>query len=97
MISGSGYSTFHILKDIRIDVLKIDKKIFDDLEQSKRARIIIESIVQMCKKLQIKTVAEGIETKKQVEFLKQIGCDVIQGYYFAKPMPVEEFEKKYIL
>ena len=50
----------------------------------------------MCKKLNIKTVAEGIETKEQVEFLKKIGCDIIQGYYFSKPITISEFEEKYL-
>lgn len=90
---GTGYSSFNILKDIEIDILKIDKAFFDNLESNKRAQIIIEAIVQMCKKLGIKTVAEGIETKGQLQFLKDIGCDIVQGYYFSKPIPIEEFER----
>ena len=93
---GTGYSAFNILKDIEIDILKIDKSFFFNLEDNKRAQIIIEAIVRMCKKLNIKTVAEGIETKGQVEFLKKIQCDIIQGYYFSEPIPVEEFEIKYL-
>ena len=93
---GTGYSAFNILKDIEIDILKIDKEFFKNLENNKRAQIIIETIINMCKKLKIKTVAEGIETKQQVEFLKKIGCDIIQGYYFSKPIPVEEFENRYL-
>ena len=93
---GTGYSAFNILKDIEIDILKIDKEFFNNLENNKRAQIIIETIVQMCKKLNIKTVAEGIETKEQVEFLKKIGCDIIQGYYFSKPITILEFEEKYL-
>lgn len=93
---GTGYSAFNILKDIEIDILKIDKEFFKNLENNKRAQIIIETIINMCKKLKIKTVAEGIETKQQVEFLKKIGCDIIQGYYFSKPIPVEDFENRYL-
>lgn len=93
---GTGYSAFNILKDIEIDILKIDKEFFNNLENNKRAQIIIETIVQMCKKLNIKTVAEGIETKEQVGFLKKIGCDIIQGYYFSKPITILEFEEKYL-
>lgn len=93
---GVGYSSFSMLKNINIDVLKIDKSFFDDILESKRGRIIIESIIEMCKKLNITTVAEGIETLEQVEYLKKIECDMIQGYVFAKPMSVEEFEDKYI-
>lgn len=94
---GTGYSAFNILKDIEIDILKIDKEFFKNLENNKRAQIIIETIIQMCKKLKIKTVAEGIETKEQVEFLKKIGCDIIQGYYFSKPITITEFEEKYLV
>lgn len=93
---GTGYSAFNILKDIEIDILKIDKEFFINLENNKRAQIIIESIVQMCKRLKIKTVAEGIETKYQVDFLKNIGCDIIQGYYFSKPITIQEFENKFL-
>lgn len=94
---GTGYSSFNILKDIEIDILKIDKTFFKDLEKNKRARIIIEAIIKMCKKLEIKTVAEGIETKGQVEFLKKIGCDIIQGYYFSEPLDIVSFENKYLI
>lgn len=93
---GTGYSSFNILKDIEIDILKIDKSFFNDLEKNKRARIIIEAIIKMCKKLKIKTVAEGIETKGQVNFLKKIKCDIIQGYYFSEPLEISDFENKYL-
>lgn len=93
---GTGYSAFNVLKDIEIDILKIDKSFFDNIEENRRARIIIQSIIEMCKKLNIKTVAEGIENENQVEFLKEINCDLIQGYYFSKPLPIEKFEEKYI-
>ena len=94
---GTGYSAFNILKDIEIDILKIDKTFFDNLENNKRAQIIIETIVKMCKKLGIKTVAEGIETKAQIDFLKKIECDIVQGYYFSKPISIQEFEEKYLM
>lgn len=93
---GSGYSAFNILKDIEIDILKIDREFFQNLENNVRAQIIIESIINMCKRLNIITVAEGIETKEQVDFLKKVECDIIQGYYFSKPIPISEFEKKYL-
>ena len=93
---GTGYSAFNILKDIEIDILKVDKTFFDNLEKNKRAQIIIEAIIRMCKKLKIKTVAEGIETKSQMDFLKKVGCDIVQGYYFSKPISIQEFEEKYL-
>ena len=94
---GVGYSSFYMLKNINIDILKIDKSFSDEVMEDKRGRIILESIIDMSKKLEIKTVAEGIETKEQVEYLRKIGCDIIQGYYFEKPIQIEEFEKKYLI
>lgn len=93
---GVGYSSFYMLKNINIDILKIDKSFSDEVMEDKRGRIILESIIDMSKKLEIKTVAEGIEKKEQLEYLRRIGCDMVQGYYFEKPLPIEEFEKKYL-
>lgn len=93
---GVGYSSFSMLKNIPIDILKIDKTFFGQITQNERGKVIIESIVQMAKKLNSKTVAEGIETKEQVEYLKKIGCDYIQGYYYSAPIKIEEFEQKWL-
>ena len=93
---GTGYSSFSMLKNINIDVLKMDKSFFDDVLESRRGRIIIEAIIEMSHKLNMKVVAEGIETKEQVEYLKNIKCDMIQGYYFERPLQMEEFESKYM-
>lgn len=93
---GTGYSSFSMLKNINIDVLKMDKSFFDDVLESKRGKIIIESIIEMSHKLNIKVVAEGIETKEQVEYLRKIKCDMIQGYYFEKPITIENFITKHI-
>ena len=59
-----------------------------------RREIIVSETIKLAKNLSMRTVAEGIEVKEQVEFLAQMGCDMIQGYYFAKPMPAEEYEEK---
>jgi len=93
---GSAYSSFNMLKDICVDVLKIDMKFLADTDNIERSRTILESIVNLAKELKMSTVAEGVETKGQFEFLKAAGCEIYQGYYFAKPMPVMEFEEKYI-
>lgn len=93
---GTGYSSFSMLKNINIDVLKMDKSFFDDVLESRRGKIIIEAVIEMSHKLNIKVVAEGIETKEQVEYLKNIKCDMIQGYYFERPLEVEKFENKYM-
>lgn len=89
---GSGYSSLNMLKDIAIDILKIDMNFIDDLQNSARAANVMTSIVRMAKWLNIPVVAEGVETKEQLDFLRGIGCDRIQGFYFAKPMPLEAFD-----
>ncbi len=93
---GTGYSSYYLLSEIQIDVIKLDKKMFENLENEK-AKIIVEAIVNLAKKLQIEIVAEGIETEEQYEFVKKLKCDEIQGYYFSKAIPLEEFEKKIII
>lgn len=93
---GVGYSSFSMLKSIPIDVLKIDKSFLSGLLEHRRFQIILESIVDMAHKLRMTTVMEGVETLSEVEYLKEIGIDILQGYYFSKPIPVEEFEKRYL-
>lgn len=90
---GSGYSSLHMLKKMPIDILKIDKSFLDfDLDMDIRDEIVIRDIVEMGKHLDLQTIAEGVETKEQSDFLENIGCDIAQGYFYGKPMPVEEFE-----
>lgn len=93
---GSGYSSLNMLKDIPIDVMKLDQEFFrfapDNLDRSKK---IIESVIMLAKGLHIHTVAEGVEEKREVEFLESVGCDEIQGYYYSKPLPSCDFEKFY--
>lgn len=84
---GSGYSSLNVLKDIEVDVLKIDMRFFESSDVDGRGENIVASIVRMAKWLDIPTIAEGVEKEEQVEFLKNIGCEYVQGFYFAKPMP----------
>lgn len=90
---GSGYSSLNVLKDIVVDILKIDMKFLSDAEEKKRSEDILASVVEMSKKLNMPVIAEGVEKEDQVSFLKSIGCDYVQGYYFGKPMPVTDYEK----
>ena len=90
---GSGYSSLNSLKDLPLDVVKLDKAFFDTASDVDRGVTLIRDTIRMAKNLSMQVVAEGIETVEQVEFLSETGCDLIQGFYFAKPMPVEEFEK----
>ena len=90
---GSGYSSLGMLKDLPFDVLKLDGTFFRVSVNVQRERTIVESIIRMVKALNIITVAEGVEHEEQVSFLKDIGCDLIQGFVFYKPMPLEDFER----
>ncbi len=85
---GSGYSSLNFLKDFDFETLKIDMLFLSDFND--RSRSIITSIVDMAKKIGIHTLAEGVETREQVDFLKSIGCEKVQGYYFGKPLPYDE-------
>lgn len=88
---GTGYSSMTMLSSMPIDVLKLDKSFVDDIGDS-RGEKIIRSIIDLSRSLGIHLTAEGVETKQQYEFLKEFQCDDIQGYYFARPMPGDEFE-----
>jgi diguanylate cyclase (GGDEF)-like protein len=91
---GSGYSSLNMLKQIPVDVLKIDRDFFNDSTDNMRGREIVSSVVKLAKNLGIDVVAEGIEDKEQLAFLQDINCDLAQGYYFAKPLRKPEFEKR---
>lgn len=90
---GSGYSSLNTLKDIPVDILKVDMKFIESIEVSNRARNILASVVRMAVRLGLPVIMEGVETKEQIDFLASIGCDTIQGYYFAYPMLIEDFER----
>lgn len=89
---GSGYSSLNSLKDISIDILKLDMKFFEKTDTPKRSEKIIASMVGLANNLATPVIAEGVETKEQIEYLDSIGCYVVQGYYFSKPMSVAEYE-----
>lgn len=88
---GSGYSSLSMLKDLPVDVLKIDMAFVQEVDKSSRAGAILESIVELGKHLRMDVVVEGVETKEQVDFLSKIGCHHIQGYYFSKPLDKDIF------
>lgn len=90
---GSGYSSLNSLKDLSLDVIKLDRDFFNNNGNAERGEIVIRDTISLAKHLKMEIVAEGIETKEQVEFLRELGCDLIQGFYFAKPMPINDFEK----
>ncbi len=89
---GTGYSSLSYLKGLPIDTLKIDKSFIDTVISDNNTKIITESIIYMVKRLGYETVAEGVETKEQFEYLKSIECDSIQGYFLGRPMPPDQVE-----
>lgn len=88
---GTGYSSLSMLQDMPADIIKIDKSFVDRIE--KKEKNIVDYILNIAKELNLETIAEGVETKEQREYLLEKGCDIIQGYYYSKPLPVDEFEK----
>ena len=90
---GSGYSSLNMLRKAPIDTMKIDRFFLDEIMSTERGKIIVESSVRMAKMIGLDVIAEGVETQEQLEFLRSIDCDMAQGYYYSKPIPVEEFEE----
>lgn len=96
---GTGYSSFGLLKEMPLDTLKVDKSFVDLLateEESRKIRIIIRHIISMAKELGVSCVAEGAEEENQILALRELGCEIVQGYYYSRPIPMEEFEEKYL-
>ena len=89
---GSGYSSFGALADLPFDVLKIDMQFIRSMDKNPKVKDIIKMIINLAKMMNSLTVAEGVEAKEQYDFLKENGCDVIQGYYLSKPLPLNDFE-----
>lgn len=91
---GAGYSSLNSLKELPLDVIKLDAEFFRSVDDINRANLIVGDTISLAKKLGMSIVAEGIETREQVDFLAEQDCDLIQGFYFAKPLPVNEFEER---
>jgi len=90
---GAGYSSLNMLKDMDADTLKLDMAFISDTTQSEKKKIIISSVINMAHKLGVPVIAEGVETKEQADMLLEFGCKRMQGYYFSKPIPADEYEK----
>ena len=90
---GSGYSSLHMVSKMPLDALKIDMVFIKNMFADENGNQMIKIIIEIAKYLNVLTIAEGVETKEQVEVLRENGCDIVQGYYFSKPLPVSEFNK----
>jgi EAL domain-containing protein (putative c-di-GMP-specific phosphodiesterase class I) len=90
---GTGFSSLSYLKAFDIDYLKIDRSFISNLTNNTTDHALVEAIIVMAHKLDIKTIAEGVETQEQQDLLIELGCDYVQGYFYSHPIPAEEFEK----
>ena len=94
---GLGFSSLSMLKDMEVDVLKLDKEIIADIEDDEEGyknQVMIRNIIDMAKKMNMKVLAEGVETTRQRDFLIKADCDIAQGFLYAKPLRIEEFERR---
>ena len=92
---GSGYSSLNMLKDIPFDIMKIDREFFSESATSNSSILILRKIIEMAEGLGIRVLCEGVETEQQVELLRKLGCNYVQGYFYSRPIPVEEYIEKY--
>ena len=88
---GTGYASINLLTEISADILKIDRMLLNDCENNPRSRIVMETIINLSHQLQMEVIAEGVETKEQLAFLKEMHCDIGQGFLVAKPIEAEQF------
>lgn len=93
---GSGYSSLNMLKDTQFDVIKIDRGFLNDFIESERGQSIVKHTISMVRDIGLDVVAEGVENIEQAKFINECGCDVAQGFYYARPMPVPDFEQKFV-
>ena len=89
---GSGFSSLGLLKEFDVDTIKLDRRFFLDMSKPK-AEDVVECLIDLAGRLKVKTVAEGIETQEQIDFLKQIHCDMVQGFFYSRQLRAEEFEE----
>lgn len=90
---GTGYSSLNILSELKVNVIKMDKGFLTVSSNMRSREIVVEQVISLAKNLNMKVVAEGVETEEQAQFLRDNGCDIVQGFLFARPMPISEFEK----
>ncbi len=92
---GSGYSSLDVLQDIHFDLIKLDMRFMHRFDEGPENRIIVTELVKMALALGVETVCEGVETREQAEFLREVGCTKLQGYYFCRPISMEQILERY--
>jgi EAL domain-containing protein (putative c-di-GMP-specific phosphodiesterase class I) len=93
---GSAYSSLNMLKDIDVDVIKLDMGFLQQSVNSEKGKSILRMVVGLFKQLGIPIISEGVETREQLQFLQELGCEMFQGFYLGRPMDVKQFESKYL-
>lgn len=93
---GAEYSNIYVLYSLNISTLKLDRRIISDIYHDNRARLVVKQIIELCRQLGITSVAEGVEIEQHLEILREMDCDIIQGYYLNKPLPENEFYTQYL-
>ena len=88
---GTGYSSLAMLAQVPVDIIKMDMRFVQNLKSSKKQETMIRLVMDIAKYLDMEVIAEGVSDQSQVDFLRSVGCDIIQGYYFSKPLSEEEF------
>lgn len=89
---GAGYSSLNLLQSLTVDVIKLDRGFFINDADNNRGKIVVANMIKLAHELDLKVVAEGVETQEQISFLQTMNCDLVQGYFFSKPIPVDQFE-----
>ena len=92
---GSGFSALNLLKDLPVDIIKIDQEFLNSSGDDDRGKKVLRNVINMCKDLKLDVVTEGIETEEQRDFIVRCGCQIAQGYFYSKPLPVDEFDKMF--
>ena len=90
---GSGYSSLNMLSSMPVNVLKMDMQLIRNIESNETDRKLVTLVLEIAKHLKLTVVAEGVENEKQLHILQNAGCDLVQGFYFSRPLPPEEFEE----
>lgn len=91
---GTGYSSLNMLSSMPIDIIKMDSAFIRNIEHNEKNVQLVKLVLDIAKNLKVPVVAEGVETGEQLQLLKTMGCEIVQGYYFSKPLPADEFRQK---
>lgn len=93
---GSRYSNMALFINADLDTLKVDKRLMDDIDNNKRSRMLVASLVQICHNLHMRLIAEGVENESQFSMLRELGCDGVQGFLISRPLQIKQYEDLFL-